>query len=128
MVVDPVLLQSRLQIIKLSADLEVQLAMTKGSAPTLAIIGFMKEDAAVALAALALENDPKRIVDYQIRVRAFDYFVNAVMRLVSEGKQLDQEISLADREEFLDMCGKSPEGIQTAINLGLIDDQRGGED
>jgi hypothetical protein len=88
----------------------------------------MKDDAALALAALALENDPKRITDYQMRIRAFDYFCQATMRLIAEGKQLDREITLAEREEFLDMLGKSDEGLQTAIDLGLIDDQRRGSE
>lgn len=122
MAIDPVLLLARHRTIKLSADLEVQLALTKGSAPTLAIVGMLKEDAANALAALALSNDPKEIAGCQIRVRVYDAFVQTTMKLIAEGKQLDQEISYAEREEFLDILEQSPEGRQTAIDLGLISD------
>lgn len=121
MAIDPVLLLARQRTIKLSADLEVQLAVTKGSAPALAIIAMLREDAAVALAALALSNDPKEIMDCQMRVRVYDTFVQKTIDLINEGKALDQEISHADREEFLDILSQSPEGQQTAIELGLVD-------
>lgn len=122
MAIDPVLLLARHRTIKLSADLEVQLAVTKGSAPTLAIISMLREDAAVALAALALSNDPKEIADCQIRVRVYDAFVQKTIELINEGKALDQEISHAEREEFYDILSQTPEGQQTAIDLGLVSD------
>lgn len=117
---------AKLRIIKASADLEVQIAMRSGSAPTLLILRELRKRAAESLAGLAFVNlhDPKGFIEavtLQNEVKRYDEWVVWMQELISRGKEFDQEISAEDREDLLDTLVQTPEGQQEAINLGLIE-------
>lgn len=121
---DPVYRLAKLRIIKLSADLEVQLASVPGGGPTVEILRRLQHNAAESLAALAVcdTEDPKMIRLLQNEVKRYDEWLAWMKSIVAEGKLADQEISAQEREEMLDYLSQTPEGAQQAIDLGLIDD------
>jgi hypothetical protein len=128
---DPIELLARQRIISLSAELEVQLGIKDGGGPTLEILRRLRGRAAESLAALATidAEDFKAIRTLQNEVKRYDEWVAWIREIIQEGKQLDAEMETDDREEIIDLLVGSgkPEAYQTAIAMGLIDDQRSPE-
>jgi len=123
---DPITRLAKQRIIKLSAELEVQLGAVSGSGPTLEILKRLKERAAESLAAMAFLNifereDRIKFLTLQNEVKRYDEWLAWIAEVVAEGKQYDQELTAEDREEMLDYLAQLPEGEKQAIELGLID-------
>lgn len=120
---DPVIRLAKLRIIKLSADLEVQLASHTGSAPAIEILHRLQDRAAESLAALAIcdTEDPRQIRLLQNEVKRYDEWVADLRAIITEGDAYDHELSAEDRQEMLDLLMQTSEGEQEAIAMGLID-------
>lgn len=123
---DPIDRIAKLRIIKMSAELEVQLAMKGGSSPTLEIVRRLRDRASESLAALAFVNlhEAKGVTEaitLQNEVKRYDEWLTWMSEIINEGKAFDQELSAEDREEILDHLSESPEGLDEAIALGLVD-------
>jgi len=124
---DPVLSIARQRIIKISADLEVQLAERNGSAPAIEILRRLRERAAESLAALAFLNldDPNEIVKaktLQNEVKRYDEWLGWMKEIIAEGIAYDRDMRDEEREEMLDLLTQTQEGREQAIELGLIAD------
>ena len=124
---DPVLSIARQRIIKISADLEVQLAEKNGSAPAIEILRRLRERAAESLAALAFLNldDPNEIVKaktLQNEVKRYDEWLGWMKEIIAEGIAYDRDMRDEEREEMLDLLTQTQEGREQAIELGLIAD------
>jgi len=124
---DPVLSIARQRIIKISADLEVQLATRNGSAPAIEILRRLRERAAESLAALAFLNldDPNEIVKaktLQNEVKRYDEWLGWMKEIIAEGIAYDRDMRDEEREEMLDLLTQTQEGREQAIELGLIAD------
>lgn len=124
---DPILRLAMLRVVKLSADLEVLLATKKGGGIVIEILSRLKRRAAESMVAMATcQLTVEQLVTHQNEIKRYDEFFGAIRDIVVEGKQYDQQLSEADREETLELLAQSPEGLDQAIALGLIDDQRRG--
>ena len=124
---DPVLSIARQRIIKISADLEVQLATRNGSAPAIEILRRLRERAAESLSALAFLNldDPNEIVKaktLQNEVKRYDEWLGWMKEIIAEGIAYDRDMRDEEREEMLDLLTQTQEGREQAIELGLIAD------
>ena len=124
---DPVLSIARQRIIKISADLEVQLAERNGSAPAIEILRRLRERAAESLSALAFLNldDPNEIVKaktLQNEVKRYDEWLGWMKEIIAEGIAYDRDMRDEEREEMLDLLTQTQEGREQAIELGLIAD------
>lgn len=120
---DPIVRLARLRIIKLSVDLDRQLANRRDCAPVLEILRRLQDRAADSLAALAIcdTEDPKAIRLLQNEVKRYDEWVAWLRQIMSEGVDYDKEISAEERDEMIDMLTQTPEGAREAMELGLID-------
>ena len=124
---DPVLSIARQRIIKISADLEVQLAERNGSAPAIEILRRLRERAAESLSALAFLNldDPAEIVKakaLQNEVKRYDEWLGWMKEIIAEGIAYDRDMRDEEREEMLDLLTQTQEGREQAIELGLVSD------
>jgi hypothetical protein len=123
---DPIVRLARQRIIKLSADLEVELSSLRGGGPIKEIWHRWRDRAAESLAAMVFLNiyDPKdrmKFVTLQNEVKRYDEIVGSLRDIISEGISYDREMTIEDREEMLDVLVQSPEGQRQAIELGLVD-------
>jgi hypothetical protein len=131
---DPLMLLARQRIIKLSIDLEVQLAEKRGGAPAIEIVNRLRERAAESLMALVTVNllDPAEIpkaVTLQNEVKRYDEWFGAIREIIQEGIQEDANLRDAEREEMLDYLSDRADGEEVARELGLIDSpERGMQD
>lgn len=124
---DPIVTLARLRIIRLSAELEVQLSDKDGGAPAVEILKRFREQAAESLASLITINfaDPNEIpkaMMLQNEVKRYDEMFNAMKDIIVEGKSHDQAIKDEEREEMFDVLTATQEGRSQLIELGLIDD------
>jgi hypothetical protein len=120
---DHVLRISQLRIIKLSADLEVQLSDKTGGAVAIEILRRLRDRAAESLAALAfvdLINEKDKALVLQNEVKRYDEWVEWLREIINEGVAYDQQISDQEREEMLDVLTATPEGQRQAVELGLV--------
>lgn len=119
---DPIVRLAHLRIIKLSHDLDRQLANRRDCAPVLEILHRLQARAAESLASLAIcdTEDPKAIRLLQNEVKRYDEWVGWLRDIINEGVVLEKEISDAEREELLDVLTQTPEGVREAQELGLI--------
>lgn len=119
---DPIVRLAHLRIIKLSHDLDRQLANRRDCAPVLEILHRLQDRAAESLAALATcdTEDPKAIRLLQNEVKRYDEWVGWLREIMSEGVDYDKEISAEERDEMIDMLTQTPDGAREAMELGLI--------
>jgi len=123
---DPIILLARQRIIKLSADLEVQLADKNGGGVAIEILHRLQRNAAESLAALAFIDffDPaerKKIPTLQAEVRKYDEWIEHIKAIIAEGISEDKRMRDSERDELIDVLLETPEGEREAIELGLID-------
>jgi hypothetical protein len=123
--IDPIVLIARQHIIKLSAQLEAQID-SDGGGPLIEVWRRLRTDAADALAALAFadlftEKGRSEAHALQSSVRRYDDMVHVMRDVLIEGKQADFETSDEERRELYDVLMATPEGMQTAVDLGLIE-------
>jgi hypothetical protein len=126
-VADPIIRIAHQRIVKLSADLEVQIAAKDGSAVALEMLRRLRDRAAESLAAMLLINfdDPSELVKaktMQNEVKRYDEWLGFMRDIVNEGRAYDKQMSDADRQELVDYLCQSAEGQQEAVALGLVDD------
>lgn len=124
---DPITRIAQQRIVKLSADLEVQIGDMQGSAVAIEIFRRLRERAAESLAALILINfdDPAEIPKakfLQNEVKRYDEWFGAMRDIVAEGKAFDKSMSAEEREEMLDMLMEQEGGERIAAAIGLIED------
>lgn len=125
---DPIVRLAKLRIIKASADLEVSLATKQGGGIAIEILHRLRVRAAESLAAMAIWEPTKieGLIQLQNEVKRYDEWLGWIRDIIAEGKQYDQQLTAEDREETLELLSQSQEGIDQAIELGLIDgDPRG---
>lgn len=123
---DPLVLLARHRIIRLSAELEVQLSQKDGCAPILEVVVRFRERAAESMAALATvnlftEEGRTQALMLQNEVKRYDELFAEIKRIVAEGIQEDKNMRDSDREETLDLLAQRADGERIAIELGLID-------
>ena len=123
---DPLMLLARQRVVKLSADLEVQLSEKRGSAPAVEIVSRLRERAAESLAALVTVNlfDPAEVpkaIALQNEVKRYDEWFAEIRAIISEGIAEDAAMRDSDREEMLDILSERGDGEKIAKELGLID-------
>lgn len=122
---DPLLRIAKLRIIKLSAELEVDLATRRGGNIAIEIVNRLRHRAAESMVALATCTlKVEDIVTHQNEVKRYDEWFCCLRDIIQEGKQHDQQLTEQDREETLELLSQSQEGIAQAIELGLIEDER----
>jgi hypothetical protein len=114
------------RIIKISAELEAELAGVRQSGPTLEILRRLRTRAAESLSAMAFINifEEKGKVEFltmQNEVKRYDEFVGWLKELITEGISFDNQMTADDREEMLDILMQTPQGQRDAIELGLVD-------
>lgn len=121
---DPLVQLAQQRIVKASADLEVQLSQLTGGGPAIEILKLLREKAAESLACLVIVDaeDPKAIRTLQNEVKRYDEWIAWLRQIISEGRAIDAQTTVDEREELLDLLTQTPEGIQEAIDLGLVDD------
>jgi hypothetical protein len=124
---DPIVRIARQRIIRLSAELEVELAnLPHGGGPSLEILRRLRDRAAESLAALPFLNvydeaDRLKIVTLQNEVKRYDEWVGWWREIVSSGITYDKEMSQEEREELVDLLSQSAEGQRELVELGLVD-------
>lgn len=121
---DPILRLAHQRIVKLSADIEVQLADAKGGAVAIEILRRLRDRAAESLAALAVCNfdNPAHVRTLRNEVMRYDEWLSWLREIVNEGIAYDKEMTADERQELLDLLTQTPAGQQEARDLGLIDD------
>lgn len=121
---DPLFRMAKQRIVKVSADLEVQIAAVPGGGPCVEILRRLQDRAAESLAVLATADftQVKEIVALQNEVKRYDEWLGWMRDIIHEGKAYDRQFTEDDRKELLDMLMGSEEGMQQAVELGLIDD------
>lgn len=126
---DPIVHLARLRIIRLSQELETQLADKRGGGVALEILRHLQDRAAESMAALALcdTEDPKQIRIHQNEVKRYDEWFCGLQDIIQKGIAYDQEQSNDERNELIDLLTQTPEGQREAINLGLINMEYGDE-
>jgi hypothetical protein len=125
---DPIVRLAQLRIIKLSADLEVQLAGKPGASIAIEILTRFRMDAAVSLSGMAFLNldDPADFIKAKVlqnEVKRYDELFASMLKIVIEGKQYDAAMETEAREEMLDALSQTNDGVKEAIALGLIEPQ-----
>lgn len=113
------------RIVKLSADIEVQLSDKRGGAVAIEILRRLHDRAAESLAALIIcdATDPKAVLILQNEVKRYDEWLGWLREIVTEGVAYDKAFTDEDREEMLDFLAQRPDGERTAQALGLVDAQ-----
>lgn len=124
---DPVYRLAQLRVVKVSAELEVELAFVKNSGPALHILRMLRERAADSLNKLAFcqlqtRKGIEEAITLQNEVKRYDEWFGAIRQIIAEGKQVDQEISIEERQDMLDHLLGTPEGQQQAVDLGLVNE------
>lgn len=125
MAADPIHRLARARIIKLSAEIEAEL-IRRGNSPTLEVVKRLQERAAESLSALAFVNihEPQGKIQFltlQNEVKRYDEFIQAIGNIVSEGVTYDNEMTMEEREELVDILMETKDGVSQAVELGLID-------
>lgn len=120
---DPISRLAKLRIVKLSADLEVQLAAVQGGGPCVEILRRLQDRAAESLAGLAVcdTEDPRAIRLLQNEVKRYDEWLHAMKDIIAEGKFYDRELTEDDRNDLLDLITEGADDREAAI-YGLVDD------
>lgn len=123
MSMDPIVRLARQRIVKLSADLEVQIATVKGGGPTVEMLRRLQDCAAESLAALVFHDftDIPGLLKLQNEVKRYDEWIAWMRKIIVEGKIYDKQFTEDDRAEMLEYLMGSPEGERQAMDLGLID-------
>jgi hypothetical protein len=114
---------AQLKLIRDSAILEVEL-QNHGPSYFYTIYKRFRDAAAESIAAIAFvePTDAKAVQALQLDIKVYDRFVEEVSAFITQGRNLDQETSDAERQEVLDLLlAQGPEGEDQAIDLGLID-------
>lgn len=119
---DPLVRLARMRIIRLSHELETQLADKHGGGVALEILRRLKDRAAESLYALAVcdTEDPKAIRILQNEVKRYDEWLEWLREIVQEGIAYDHEVDDDERNELIDLLTQTPDGQREAIALGLI--------
>lgn len=125
MAADPIHRLARARIIKLSAEIEAEL-IRRGNSPTLEVVKRLQERAAESLSALAFVNihEPQGKIQFltlQNEVKRYDEFIQAIGNIISEGVTYDNEMTMEEREELVDILMETKDGVSQAVELGLID-------
>jgi hypothetical protein len=123
---DPLYLLARQKIVRLSAELEVQLTEKRGGAPAIEIINRFRERAAESLFALVTVNlhDPAEVpkaIALQNEVKRYDEMFTAMRDIINEGIAEDRAMRESEREEMIDYLSDRGDGEQLAKELGLLD-------
>lgn len=123
----PLEILARQRIISASAELEAELSARSGSRPALEILRRLRKHAEKAVAALVLSNlftreGREEAVTHQNTVKRYVTWFEEMRGLVSEGKNLDQEMREEEKDELFDYLTASPEGKREMFELGLIDE------
>lgn len=121
---DPLVRLAQQRIVKMSAELEVQLSSVPGGGPSVEVLRRLRERAAESLAALVIVDaeDPKAIRLLQNEVKRYDEWIAWLREIISEGITYDKQFTDDERNEIIDMLAASPDGQRELIELGLIPD------
>jgi hypothetical protein len=123
---DPIEALARQRLIKISAELEVELSDLRGGGPTREITRRLKARAAESLAALAIvdlftDKGIDAAIALQNEVKRYDEWIGWMREILNEGITYDREQSEDEREALLDLLmQRGQRGEQEAIELGLI--------
>ncbi len=122
---DPVLRLAHQRVISASAELEVQIAARDGSAPTIAILQKLRENAAdslnkLAFADLSTRKGVEEARAMQNEVKRYDEWLAWMKEFVNEGIALDEQMKEEERDELLDYLVQTEEGRQEALALGIV--------
>lgn len=106
-----------------SADMEIQFSSVPGARPIVTMLRRARDEAAEAMVALAVADaeEPKLIRQLQNCVLLFDNLVRLARDVINDGKQADEDMTEAERDELLDYLLATDEGRQEAEALGLVD-------
>lgn len=113
------------RIIAASADIEAQLTILSGTRPVVIVLMMARNEAAAALADLAMFDladitNVAQIRKLQNVVTRYDDLIVWFRKIVSDGFDYDAEMNANDREEMLDLLRRTPETEeQEIIELGL---------
>jgi hypothetical protein len=119
---DPVAILAMQRIVAQSAEIEVQLSVKKGCRPVITALLMARDKAADALGELANVDpeDAKAIRGLQNEITIFTDLVSYFAKILSDGFDLDQEITNQDRDMMIDMLSRSVEGQEELDHLGLV--------
>lgn len=107
-----------------AADIELQFSgASPGGRPVLRILYEAMDEAADALVGLATVDpeDPRAIRALQTRIQVFESMIGLVRKIVVEGTEANDELDAVQREELLEYFSQTPEGLEEAGELGLVD-------
>jgi hypothetical protein len=123
-VIDPILRLAKLRVIQASAEIEAELSLKRSF--LIPVLNEFREKAAESLVALTIvaPTDAEKVRTLQNEVSKYYELFDALRDIVAKGMMYEQEISDAEREEYLDMLVESPEGQRQALEEGLVDDRR----
>lgn len=125
MSIDPVRLVAMQRLVRLSAEIEVQLLDV--SSPLVQVLAKAREEAAAAIVRLvdAPFNKPDVIRALQNQVIRFDDLVRWLKDIVEKGFENDREINNSEREELADLLAYTPDGAgldaEEALEAGLME-------
>jgi len=110
------------KLIRDGAELEAEIS-DKAPGWFWAITKRFRDAAAESMAGLAIvdPNNAGAIETLQLDLKVYDRFIEEVRAFIAEGIALDLSMSGQDREEIFDIVLSRPNGVQEAIDLGLID-------
>lgn len=119
---DPLSILAMQRIVAQSAEIEVQLAVKRGCRPVVTALLMARDKAAAALGDLATVDpeDAKAVRELQNQITIFTDLVSFFAKILSDGFDLDQDITNQDREMMIDMLSRSVEGQEELDELGLV--------
>lgn len=124
---DPIFNLARLRILRLSAELEVELSGKDYAGPTIEILQRLQARAAESLQALVFcnlltEKGRDEALTLQNEVKRYDEWFVAIKAIINEGKVIDQQLKEDEHEDTLEILTQTEEGRAEAVALGLIED------
>lgn len=121
---DPVFTLAMQRVVSASHDIEAQLRIRDGCRPVLIMLLRARNDAATAMAALALmptDVPIERLREQQNEVKRYADILEWLRGIVNDGFEYERDISEQEREEMLEQLLRSPEGEHEAQELGLLE-------
>jgi hypothetical protein len=123
---DPLFRLARQRAVTDSIDIEVQLSAMQGARPLVTMVCMARDEAAEAMKALSIADaeDANLIRTLQNLIARYDNMVRWIRDIIQDGILADQEITEEDREDMLDVLGQTQEGLEEAVQQGLLDEER----
>jgi hypothetical protein len=116
----------QVRIIESGAALERALKGQPGGNIAVEILHRLYERLAESCGALVflnpyVEEDREKIVTLQNECKRYDEWIAWLKEIINEGREYRSQLTQAEREDVLDYLNVSPDDVQRAIDLGLID-------